>query len=45
MKLVDLSSLIETTNRSPVDHAEIEYSDHAAGAAQVEAMTSVPKTL
>ena len=45
MRIVDLSTFIETTNRSPVDRAEIEYLDHAAGAAQVEQMLGVPRAL
>ena len=35
MKLIDLSSLIEHTDRSPVDHTEIEYADHKEGAKSV----------
>lgn len=45
MKLVDLSALIEHTDRSPVDHTEIEYTDHQQGAKSVEAMTGVPSAL
>jgi kynurenine formamidase len=45
MQLVDLSTLIEHTDRSPVDHTEIEYQDHAAGAQQIQAMLSVPPSL
>ena len=45
MRLVDLSTYIEATERSPVDRTEIDYHDHAAGAAQVEAMLGVPREL
>ena len=45
MKIVDLSSLIENINVSPVDTTVIEYSAHDAGAAMIQEMMSVPKEL
>lgn len=45
MRLVDLSTLIEDTDRSPVDRCGISYSDHSEGAKAVEAMLGVPAHL
>lgn len=45
MRLIDLSSLIENVNVSPVDQVEIEYADHVAGAAAIEGMLGVSKEL
>jgi kynurenine formamidase len=45
MRLVDLSSTIENIRVSPVDQVEIEYQDHAAGAAAIEGMMGVPRAL
>ncbi len=45
MRLVDLSATIENVSVSPVDVTEIEYLDHKAGAAHVEAITQVPSSL
>ncbi len=45
MPIIDLSALIEATDRSPVDRTEIAYSDHAAGAEQVQMMLGVPSEL
>lgn len=45
MRIVDLSCLIEHTDRSPVDYTEIEYGDHQAGAAGVEKAFGVPPEL
>jgi kynurenine formamidase len=45
MPLIDLSTLIEHTDRSPVDHTEIDYVDHQTGAQQIAQSFSVPKAL
>lgn len=45
MKLVDLSTTIDHNERSPVDRAQIEYLDHAAGAQQAEMMLGVKPSL
>ena len=45
MKLVDLSTLIEDNERSPVDRCGIDYQDHAAGSQRVEEMLGVPSRL
>lgn len=45
MQLIDLSTLIEDTDRSPVDRTVIEYQDHQAGAKGVESFLSVPANL
>jgi len=45
MPIIDLSAMIETTDRSPVDRTVIKYFDHAAGAEQVQNMVGVPASL
>ena len=45
MTIIDLSSTIENIAVSPVDQVKIEYSNHEAGAAAIEGMTSVPRGL
>lgn len=45
MTIIDISSTIENISVSPVDQVVIEYSDHKAGAEQVETMMSVPSAL
>lgn len=45
MKLVDLSTLIEDTDRSQVDRTGVVYADHAAGAKAVNEMLKVPPDL
>ena len=45
MQIIDLSSTIENCSVSPVDHVEISYEDHHAGAAAIQAMLGVPPEL
>jgi kynurenine formamidase len=45
MQFIDLSATIKSADISPVDRTQITYFDHAAGAAQVEAMAGVPASL
>lgn len=45
MRLVDLSTLIEDTDRSPVDRTGITYRDHKEGARAIEALFSLPPSM
>ncbi len=45
MPIIDLSATIESKDISPVDRTQITYSDHTAGAEQVENMMGVPTSL
>lgn len=45
MRFVDLSTLIEATERSPVDRTLIDYHDHQAGARAVQDLLGVPPEL
>ena len=45
MPLIDLSTLIDDNDRSPVDRCSIEYYDHQAGAKSAQKLMSVPPEL